>query len=67
MVNLFRQAKQLIETKNCGELTDKDTVLINRALFLAICLLPRAEPLYDQLPISDALEELAEIVEGGKK
>lgn len=63
MANIFRQAKELIQTKNCGEFTDEETKLLNTALLGAICLLPKAFPVFDELPISVGLEVLARMTE----
>lgn len=64
--NIFRQAKELIETKNCGELNDEEIQIINTALLGATCLLPRVEPKYDDMPISHGLDALAKMVEEAK-
>lgn len=63
MANIFRQAKELIQTKRCGEFTDEETKLRNTALLGAICLLPKAFPEFDKLPISVGLVALARMTE----
>lgn len=65
MVNIYRQAYELIVTKKCGELTRKDIKLVSSALSLMINTLPKIKPIYDDLPISEGLLRLAEIIEGG--
>ena len=63
MTNIFRQAYDLITEKTCGELTDDDIKMVNEALGLMINTLPQLEPIYDELPISEGLLRLAELVE----
>lgn len=63
-MNIFRQAHQLITTKTCGEFTSEDINLINQAIFPAINLLPRLEPEYDEMPVSEGLKRLAELIDG---
>lgn len=63
MTNIFRQAKELIETKTCGEFTKEDIELVNRAVHGVIHLLPKVEPEYDEMPISEGLERLARMAE----
>ena len=63
MANIFRQAKELIKTKRCGDLSEQEIEVINSALLGAICLLPKAFPEFDELPISVGLEALARMTE----
>ena len=46
-----------------GELTEEELQLINSAESLAIYLLPKLEPEYDDLPIREALLKLANLEE----
>lgn len=64
MVNIYKQAYEIITTKKCAELTNKDIKLVNSALCTMINTLPRIEPIYDELPISEGLLRLAKIIEG---
>lgn len=65
MTNLFREAKQLLDTRD-GDLTEEERQLVNTAEAFAINLLPKLEPEYDELPVREGLEELAKIVEGAR-
>ena len=56
MTNLFRQAKQFLDRKD--SLTDEEQGLVNTAI-IPLMLLPE----YNDIPISQGLEELAKIVE----
>jgi len=62
MANIFRQAKELIQTKR-GDLSEQEIEVINSALLGAMWLLPRIEPEFDELPISVGLEALARMTE----
>jgi len=62
MANIFRQAKELIQTKR-GDLSEQEIEVINSALLGAIFLLPKAFPEFDELPISVGLEALARMTE----
>ncbi|HUV56858.1 MAG TPA: hypothetical protein VMV84_06455 [Dehalococcoidales bacterium] len=57
MANLFRQAKQLLDTKD-GEMTEEEQKLVGAAEIPLLIL-----PEYNDVTISEGLEELATMVE----
>lgn len=65
MVNIYKQAYEIITTKTCEEMTDEEVELVSGALGIMINELPKVEPIYDKLPISLGLLRLAKITEGG--
>lgn len=61
MTNLFRQARQLLDKKDNGdELTEEELGVVNIGIF-ACHLLPELDPKYNDIPISQGLEDLAKI------
>ena len=59
MANIFRQALEVLDTKN-GDRTEEERGLLNTAL---IPLNIRGCPFPDDMTIGECLEELAKIVE----
>lgn len=57
-VNIFRQAKQLLDAKPVSEMTDEEVKMVDRATMPLLMLRH-----YNDIPISDGLEELAMLVE----
>ena len=60
MTNIFRQAKDLLDKKDAGELTEEELQLIGTA---EIPLMIRNCPYLNDMPARDCLETLAQIVE----
>ena len=63
MVNIFRQAYEIITTKTCGEMTDEEAKLVSLTLSFVATQLSRVEPKYDNELISVGLLRLAELIE----
>jgi len=59
-MNIFRQAKQLLDTKRGDEMSEEELRLIATAI---IPLMVRGCPLPDDITIGGGLEELTKIVE----
>ena len=59
--NIFREAKQLLDTKPGSEMTDEERQLINAAIIPLMQLRQ-----YSDIPIGQGLEELADIIDGKK-
>lgn len=56
--NIFREAKQLLESKNGRDMSEEERELVNIAL-IPLLLLPE----YNDVPIARGLEDLAQILE----
>lgn len=63
MSNIFRQAYEIVTTKTSNQMTDDEIELVNRALFPIINLLPRLDRRLDEMPVSEGLLLLAELIE----
>ena len=59
--NIFKEAKQLLETKESWEMTEEELNLIGTALIPL--MLVRA---YSDIPIDEGLEDLSGIIEEAK-
>ena len=62
MSNLFRQAKELLDTKRGSELTEQELDLVSQAIAPLLIL-----PAFSDITISEGLEELAKILEEARK
>lgn len=58
MANTFRQALEILDTKNGDELTEDEQELVAAAM-IPLFLLPQ----FNDMPVGEGLEELARIVE----
>lgn len=62
--NLFRQAHELLSTKDRNDMTEEELKLVSKVTAFFANELPKAFPGYDEMPISSGLEKLAKMVEG---
>lgn len=62
-MNLFRQAKELLDTKAGPEMSEAEAQLIATAI---IPLMINADGLFADITIAEGLEELAKIIEEAK-
>jgi len=61
MTNIFRQAKQLLDTKRGDEMTEEELQLINTAI---IPLMVKTDGVFpEDITLAEGLEELAKIFE----
>ena len=61
MTNIFREAKQLLDTKEGSEMTEEELRLVNRAI---MPLIMKTNGIFQEdSTIAEGLEELAKIVD----
>ena len=63
MTNIFRQAKQLLDTKRGDEMSEEELQLIGTA---TIPLMVKSCPFPEDITVGEGLEELAKIIEEEK-
>lgn len=61
MTNIFREAKQLLDTKEGSEMTEEELRLVNRAI---MPLVMKTNGVFrEDITIAEGLEELAKLTE----
>lgn len=64
MLNAYLKAYKIVTSKTCQEMTDKERELVDITRMFVANILPKLEPIYDNLPISKGLLKLAKIIGG---
>lgn len=62
--SIYYKAYEIVTTKTCQEMTEEEVELVSRTTMFMVNILPKLEPIYDNLPISKGLLKLAKIIGG---
>lgn len=62
MANIFREARELLHTKNGSDMTEEEQELVCAAM-IPLFLLPE----YEDIHVGEGLDKLAKIVDGNKQ